>query len=111
MKHLPLRACGYAVAFVVAVLLLYAGAQTVMERAAIAAERLEKENAQLKTILADREDQIVKLSTKLKETTDLAMTLDRDLTFSQERNAILDRWNQEHTEPLTPAPDKTPLVS
>ena len=56
---------------------------------------MQKEVVQLKTIIADREDRIVKLSAKLRDTTDLAMTLDRDLKFSQERSENLLKRNQE----------------
>jgi hypothetical protein len=56
---------------------------------------MQKEVVQLKNIIADREDRIVKLSAKLRDTTDLAMTLDRDLKFSQERNQLLVQRVQE----------------
>jgi hypothetical protein len=64
-------------------------AEVNLEKALAAKERMQQEVVQLKTIIGDREDRIVKLSAKLRDTTDLAMTLDRDLKFSQERNQIL----------------------
>jgi hypothetical protein len=54
-----------------------------------AMERMEKEVAVLKTSIEDREDRLVKLHAKHKDIQDLAMSLDRDLKFSQDRNQIL----------------------
>jgi hypothetical protein len=51
-----------------------------------AMERMKKEVESLKANIETREDIILKLHTKLKDTQDLAMTLERDLRFSQDRN-------------------------
>jgi len=59
------------------------------EKALVAQERMKKEVDILKTTIEDREDRNVKLATRFKDTQDLAISLDRDLKFSQERNQIL----------------------
>ena len=64
-------------------------ADLIAQKAVDAQGRMQQEVVQLKTIIGDREDRIVKVQAKLKDTTDLAMTLDRDLKFSQERNVLL----------------------
>jgi hypothetical protein len=65
------------------------------EQSVTAQERLQKENGQLKLVVADREGRVVTLSSQLRDKTDLAMTLDRDLKFSQERSQNLLTRNQE----------------
>jgi hypothetical protein len=65
------------------------------EQSVTAQERLQKENGQLKVVVADREGRIVTLSSQLRDKIDLAMTLDRDLKFSQERSQNLLTRNQE----------------
>ena len=59
------------------------------EKALAAQERMKKEVDVLKTTIEDREDRIVKLNERFKNSQDLAISLDRDLKFSQERNQIL----------------------
>ncbi len=54
-----------------------------------AMERMKKEVDALKVTIEDREDRLIKLHVKHKDVQDLAMMLDRDLKFSQERNQIL----------------------
>jgi len=51
-----------------------------------AMERMKKEVESLKANIENREDLIVKLHAKVKDSSDLAMTLERDLRFSQDRN-------------------------
>ncbi len=60
-----------------------------------AMERMKKEVDALKDQVADREGRVLALHVKLKDSQDLAMMLDRDLKFSQDRNQNLIRRNQE----------------
>lgn len=51
-----------------------------------AMDRMKKEVEALKGSIENREDLLVKLHTKFKDNQELAMTLERDLKFSQDRN-------------------------
>ena len=85
-----------------------------LEKALAAKERMQQEVVQLKNIIGDREDRIVKLTAKLRDTTDLAMTLDRDLKFSQELNKGLLHRNQELEQKIVELQqpgEKTQVVS
>lgn len=64
-------------------------AETLLEGALTAKERLQKEVEHLKSVVEDREKRLVALHTKYKDSTDLNISLDRDLKFSQERNSSL----------------------
>jgi hypothetical protein len=65
------------------------------EQAITAQGRLQKENGQLKAVVADREGRYITVANQLRDKTDLAMTLDQDLKFSQERSENLLKRNQE----------------
>lgn len=65
------------------------------EKALVAQQRLKKEVDELSNVVEDREKRLVALHTKFKDTQDLAISLDRDLKFSQERNQILIKRVQE----------------
>jgi hypothetical protein len=84
------------------------------EKSVAAEERMQKEVVQLKTMVGDREDRIVKLAVQLRDKTDLANTTIRDLNFSQDLNKGLLARNQELEQKLVemqqPA-DKTQVVS
>lgn len=65
------------------------------EKALAAQERMRQEIEGLKKTIEDREGRLVVLHQKYKDSQDLAMSLDRDLKFSQERNQILLERNRE----------------
>lgn len=65
------------------------------EKALAAQERMRQENEGLKKTIEDREGRLVILHEKYKLSQDLAMSLDRDLKFSQERNQGLLKRNGE----------------
>lgn len=74
------------------------------EKALAAQERMRQEIEGLKKTIEDREGRLVVLHQKYKDSQDLAMSLDRDLKFSQERNQILLERNRElelHISELT----------
>ena len=54
-----------------------------------AQERMRQEMDGLKKVIEDREDRLLKLHARYKDLQDLALTYERDLRFSQERNQIL----------------------
>jgi hypothetical protein len=60
-----------------------------LQTALAAKERMQKEAAELQKVIADREQRIIDNHAKIKQLNDLALSLDRDLKFSQERNQIL----------------------
>jgi septal ring factor EnvC (AmiA/AmiB activator) len=63
-----------------------------------AAERMKKEVDDLKLRITEREDILVKLQGKFKDSQDLVLSLDRDLQFSMERNkGLLQRVKELET--------------
>lgn len=70
-------------------------AETNLLAALAAQERMKQEVELLKKTVEDREDRLVKVHAKYKDSQDLAIALDRDLKFSQERNQNLIQRIQE----------------
>ena len=59
------------------------------EKALAAQERIRQELDGLKKVVEDREDRLLKLHARYKDLQDIALTNERDLRFSQERNQLL----------------------